>query len=499
MKLSWKPRSLFGKLMFTHLVVVFFTLFVIGIFLTYLMERYFFGMREWELAVQAENAAFLIQEDLIRDDIAALEKTVETLAISLDAKMRVLDRNGNLIMVYLPEDNRKASGDLDEGVGLESKEVTQVLAGNIITKKIYGPQLQRLLVAAPVFEGSGKEHQADTNQAEVIGAILLSVPLLGVQETLARISMLTFYSGAIAALIAGVLAFSLAKKITKPLQEIKKAALNMASGLHQKIEVRSDDEIGRVAHTFNIAVDQVERTMHEQNRLEVLRRNLVANISHELRGPLTSMRGFTEIMLDGLLKEEEKEKYLKIILDHTIHLGRLVDDLLDLSHLESGTFKLKYELVSLQEIAEFSMHSMAPAGEKRGIAMHLKVDPLLPPVWADRIRLHEVLRNLLDNALQHTPAGGELCVNIYRSGGWAVLEVQDTGCGIPAEDLPHIWDRFYKVDKSRSRRGTGLGLAITRQLVELHGGKIELESSPGSGSTFKVYIPLNRGPGKGSK
>ncbi len=500
MKLSLRPRSLFSKLMLTHLVVVLFTLVVIGIFLTYLMERYFFGMREWEMAVQAENAAFLIEKDLLRDDLRAIEKTVRTLGISLDAKMLVLNRFGKEIAVFLPEDGRNVIGDSDKGVGLEEAEIAQLLAGNIITKKVYGPRVQRLLVAAPVFEGEEKTQLPEDEQAEIIGAITLSVPLLGVQETLARISRLIFQSGAIAALIACALAFSLAKKITRPLQEIKKAVSDMASGLHQRIEVTSDDEIGRVAHTFNIAVEQVEKTLEEQSRLEILRRNLVANISHELRGPLTSMRGFTEIMLDGLLKEDEKEKYLRIILAHTLHLSRLVDDLLQLSNLESGTFELRCELIFLQGVAEFSFQSVVPAAKEKGIIMHRKIDPLLPEVRADRSRLHEALRNLLDNALQHTPPGGEVYFHLYRSREFAVFEVRDTGSGIPEEDRQYIWDRFYKVDKARNRgsKGTGLGLAITRQLVELHGGTIELESDLGRGSTFKIYIPLDPSPGEHS-
>ncbi len=493
MKLPWKPRSLFGKLMFTHLVVVILTLFIIGFFLTYLMERYFFGMREWELAAQAENAAFLIQEDLLEGDIQAIQKTAGTLAISLDAKIRILDRHGDLIAVFLPEDNEHVNNPADEGVGLEQKEITQVLEGNIITKKVFGPQLQRLLVAAPVLKTDIKEYPPDVEQAEVIGAITLSVPLRGVQETIARISLLTFYSGTIAALIAGVLAFSLAKKITRPLQEIKKTAMNVAAGqLGPKIEVKSDDEIGRVAHTFNIAVDQVERTIQEQKRLETLRRNLVANISHELRGPLTSMRGFTEVMLDGLLKEEEKEKYLRIILDHTIHLSRLVDDLLELSHLESGNLRLECETISIEDVAEFSFQSIAPAAKEKGVQIKLQLKQPLPAVWADQSRLHEILRNLLENAIEHTPPGGRVCFNVSSSPHSVVFEVIDTGDGIPDEDQPHIWERFYKVDKSRNRsRGSGLGLAITRQLVELHGGHIELDSEIGSGSAFRVVIPLS--------
>ncbi|NLC52055.1 MAG: HAMP domain-containing protein [Firmicutes bacterium] len=492
LKLPFKIRGLFGKLMITHLIVVFITLLVIGFFLTYLMQRYFFGAREWEIMAQAENVASVVQEDLFHDNLDGVNKTVRTLALSLGIKIEVLDQNGAPITISAPEKESDRAGEEDEGVLLESGEIAQVLDGNTLTKKVYSPRVQRLLVAAPVFELT--EDEQNPEFANVIGAITVSAPLSSVEETIAHISRLIFYSGTIAVIIAGLIAFSLAKKITQPLQGINNAALNMAAGKYRysKIEVDSDDEVGRLAQTFNYAVEQVEKTIREQKRLEVLRRNLVANVSHELRGPLSSMRGFAEVMIDGLLKEEEKEKYLKIILDNTIHLSRLVDDLLELSNLESGNLSLKYEQFSLQELAEWSYQNIYPKCKEKGVSLHLEVEQTLPLIWGDRSRLHEVQTNLLDNALQHTPPGGDIWLKVYNYlSNLVVMEVKDTGSGIPSEDLPHIWERFYKVDKSRrkSSGGTGLGLAITKQLVELHRGKIEVESSSGLGSTFRVYLP----------
>lgn len=496
-KLPGKPRSLFGKLMLSHLVVVALSLVIIGFFLTYLIENYFFSARELEVVGQARDAAYLVGEDLVNNDLEAVRKTAETLAYSLDAKIRVLNYNRLLVYTFDPEKDPEVHyNGFDDGVGLEEREIDHVFKGNMLTKKVYGPILQRVLVAAPIIR-SGYETEigsrSDQEEPPVIGVVTLSVPLRGIEETITQISRLMLYSGSIGVLIAAIIAFSLSKTLTRPLQKINRAALDMAAGNFRcKIDEESDDEIGGLVKTFNYSVEQVEKTLEEQKRLEKLRRNLVANVSHELKAPLASVRGFSELMLDGLIDESEKEKYLQVILDNSVHLSRLVDDLLVLSHLESGQVSLEKEEVSVESLARWSFESVAPHGESKEIKLNLDLEPSLPVFKGDRHRLHEILVNLLENAIEFTPSGGEVGLKVYRDGTQLVMEVQDTGCGIHDDELPSIFDRFYKVDKSRRRsnRGSGLGLAISRQLAELHGGTIEVESVLGRGSTFRVMLPL---------
>ncbi len=496
-KLPRKPSSLFGKLMLSHLVVVALSLAIIGFFLTYLIENYFFSARELEVVGQARDTAYLIGEDLANDDLEAVKKTAETLAYSLDAKIRVLNYNRLFVYTFDPEKDPDVHyKGFDDGVGLEEREIDHVFKGNMLVKKVYGPVLQRVLVAAPVMRGDYETEsgsRSDYEEPLVIGAVTLSVPLRGIEETIAQISRLMLYSGAIGVLIAAIIAFSLSKTLTRPLQKINRAVLDMAGGnFRGKIDEESDDEIGGLVKTFNYSVEQVEKTLEEQKRLEKLRRNLVANVSHELKAPLASVRGFSELMLDGLIDESEKEKYLKVILENSVHLSRLVDDLLVLSHLESGQVFLDKEEVSVESLARWSFESVAPHGDAKEIKMILDLEPPLPVFRGDRHRLHEVLVNLLENAIEFTPPGGEVRLKVCRDGSQLVMEVRDTGCGIHADELSSIFDRFYKVDKSRRRsnKGSGLGLAIARQLAELHGGRIEVESVPERGSTFRVLLPV---------
>ncbi len=490
-----KPRSIFGKLMLSHLVVVGISLIIIGFFLTYLIENYFFSARELEIVGQARDTSYLVAEDLAADDLEAVRKTVEALAYSLDAKIRILNYSRLTILTVDPEMGENGELEAEEGVGFAEREIEHVFNGNMLTKKVYGPAMQRVLVAAPILheEHNGSGLTGSDGEAAVLGAVTLSVPLRGIEETLAQISRLMLYSGIIGVSIAAIVAFSLSKTFARPLQKMSRAALDMAAGnFHCTVNEESDDEIGGLVKTFNYSVEQVEKNLEEQKRLENLRRNLVANVSHELKAPLASVRGFSELMLDGLIDEKEKERYLQIILDNSVHLSKLVDDLLTLSHLESGQVVLEQKELNVDDLARWSFDSITPQGDQKGIKLLYNIEPGLPLIRGDRHRLHEVLVNLLENALAYTPPGGAVSLKVYQNQGQVVFEVHDTGCGISGDELPLIFERFYKVDKSRRRsgKGSGLGLAITKQLVELHGGTIEVDSELNKGSTFRVYLPL---------
>ncbi len=492
-----KPYTLFSKLMLSHLAVVTLSLLIIGIFLIYLIEKYFFSAREWEVAGQAWDVAYLAADDLGRGDLQALEKTIEMLAFSLDAKIRVLDNYGMPILTIDPEtESVEDRVEQQEGVGLEEREIEHIFKGNMLTKKVYGPALQRLLVAAPVYtehSEMGSERVISDEEPQLIGAVTLSVPLLGIEENLTQISRLILYGGAISALVAFVFVYFVSRNLTRPLQKINQAALELAAGNYDcKIKEESNDEIGSLIKTFNYSVEQVERNVEEQKKLERLRRNLVANVSHELKAPLASIRGFSELFLDGLVEESVKEKYLQVILDNSVHLSRLVDDLLTLSHLESGQLSLEKEEISVEALVRWSFESIMPRGEEKKIKMNLELEPALPVIKGDRTRLHEVLINLLENAVEHTPSGGKVSLKVYYLDPLLVMEVRDTGCGISEEDLPYIFERFYKTDKSRAQNSgsSGLGLAITKQLVEMHNGRITVESTPGEGSTFSISLPV---------
>jgi two-component system sensor histidine kinase ResE len=233
--------------------------------------------------------------------------------------------------------------------------------------------------------------------------------------------------------------------------------------------------------------------MTRERRLEEMRREFVANVSHELRTPLTYLQGYTEAILDGLAADPaEEKKYLKIILDETLRLRRLVSDLLDLSRIEAGQVDLPLEEVRLVELVDQVLPKLVPMTADKNLELVTQIGPELPPVWGNPDRLQQVLINLLDNALRHTPDGGRVTVTAREiEGNMVAVSVSDTGSGVPPEDLPYLFERFYKVEKARTRTtaGTGIGLAIVRSVVEAQGGQVWAESSPGAGTTITFTIP----------
>ncbi|MDN5364722.1 MAG: two-component system, OmpR family, sensor histidine kinase ResE [Eubacteriales bacterium] len=233
--------------------------------------------------------------------------------------------------------------------------------------------------------------------------------------------------------------------------------------------------------------------MSQEARLEKMRRDFVASVSHELRNPLFLIQGYTEALLHGLAENrEEREAILQIIMEETGRMQRLVSDLLDLARIESGTFSLQVQPVVLDGLLRRALQRFAQPLEEKDIHLEVEVAPDLPPVLADPDRVMQIVGNLLDNAIRFTPRGGKIGIRAQKEVGKVRVEVWDTGIGIPAEDLPYVWERFYRAEKSRTRRagGTGLGLAIVKKLVEAHGGQVGIESAPGQGTRVFFTLPV---------
>lgn len=230
----------------------------------------------------------------------------------------------------------------------------------------------------------------------------------------------------------------------------------------------------------------------ELRRLEKLRQDFVANVSHELRTPLTSIKGYAETLLDGALKDERNAKdFIEIIYHDSDRLAKLIDDLLDLSRIESGKLKMVLLPVDILEVIKKAFAVLAPQAKKKSITINLDSSPDLPKVLADESRLSQVVLNLLDNAIKYTPEGGKVFIFAFTKEQYVQVDIKDTGIGIPPESLPRIFERFYRVDKARSRQlgGTGLGLSIVKHIVLAHGGQVWVESELEKGSTFSFTIP----------
>ncbi len=292
----------------------------------------------------------------------------------------------------------------------------------------------------------------------------------------------------IAALLAGgvaiVLGVAFSRSLAQPLSRLAAAARAIAANdLTQRVQPGGTAEVVEVGHAFNEMAASLEKA-------EELRRNLVADVAHELRTPLSVLQGNLSGLLDGVFPLEMAE--VARLYDETRLLSRLVDDLRELAQAEAGQLHLDLHPIDVADVVRSTVEAFSAIAAEQQVILTSKAPSDVPPARADRERLAQVLRNLLANALRHTPPGGAIRVTASSRPGWVEVNVSDTGEGIAAEDLPHVFDRFWRSDKSRAREtgGSGLGLAIARRLIEAQGGQIGAESELGRGSRFWLRLPL---------
>ncbi len=289
----------------------------------------------------------------------------------------------------------------------------------------------------------------------------------------------------LASLVAVVVSFFVARRITTPIQRMAAVSRRIARGEYAvRSEVAPTLEIGELAQSLNRMAAELETT--EQRRVQ-----LIGDVAHELRTPITTLQGYLEGLRDGVV--EPSDGLWTRLYDQTSRLNRLTEDLHELFQVEAGVATIQRSAVSPGELVQAAVDAIGPSFAQKGIELRVFLPPGTPPVLADRDRAGQVLTNLLTNALRYTPAGGNVTVSLRPDGQAIWFVVEDTGIGIPAEHLSHVFDRFYRVDPSRSRAlgGSGIGLAIARTLVEAHGGTIRAESAgPNQGSTFSFSLPL---------
>lgn len=302
----------------------------------------------------------------------------------------------------------------------------------------------------------------------------------------------TWITGAVTGVFGLLLGFFLFRQIVSPIQTVTEAASNIASGkLHQRVPAKSNDEVGTLARTFNQMADTLERNQR-------VRQNMIADIAHELRTPVTVLQANLEGMLDGVLPASPEE--IASLRDEVDLLSRLIADLRLLSLAEAGQLKLEKTMVPARQIVEHAIEGFQMQAAEQKVNLVTDVADGLRPVYVDADRMNMVLRNLISNALRYTPENGEIVVRASLKDGEAILSVTDTGRGIAVEDLPYVFDRFYRADKSRNRSsgGSGIGLAIVKQLVEAHGGKVLVQSPVYSnsvqekvGTCFIIQMPYS--------
>jgi len=282
--------------------------------------------------------------------------------------------------------------------------------------------------------------------------------------------------------------------LVQALGDIVQASEQLSKGdLTARVPAGGRDEVARLGASFNLMASRLEAADLEARRMEAARRDFVAGASHDLRTPLASLQAMIEALAEGVVDDPETvQRYLRQSQAEILRLSRLTDDLFQLAQLDAGHFAMQYEPASLSDLVSDSLGSLLPRAAAKGLTISGWVDPQVGLVWMAPLQVGRVLHNLLDNALRHTPEGGTIAVRAAPADGAVVISVQDSGEGISAEDLPRVFERFYRGEQSRSRSagGSGLGLAIAKGLVEAHGGEIWADSGPGSGACFRFSLPL---------
>ncbi|MDQ0155077.1 sensor histidine kinase [Robertmurraya andreesenii] len=359
---------------------------------------------------------------------------------------------------------------------IEEKEREQLLEGKTIQKQGFEERFNRKILAViiPLLDDSRLE-----------GIIYLYVPLARITELTKDFTYLWLIAAVLFLVISFYLGTLLVKKLTRPLQQMKAAADKLSKGDYSvRVLQTSDDEVGQLARAFNHMSSSIQK---EDER----KKEFLANVSHELRTPLSYVNGYTEALLLGIVKsEEEKEKYLALIHRESKRMERLVGDLLDLTKLETDEFQLLKTPLPLAQLVEEAIEKYRLPLKEKNIKLSTHLDPDII-ILGDEGRMEQVIQNMMDNAMKYTEKG-EITLHLEKHAEGCILSITDTGVGIPEKDLQHIKERFYRVNKARTRLdgGTGLGLAISDKIIALHQGKLRISSQLGKGTRVDIILPV---------
>ena len=434
------------------------------------------------------------------DGWKGLQPLLEWMGFVAGRDIAVLDHEGRLV------GDTPGKEDVDTWVGhyfkpvvVNGEQVGEVYVGKGVTVLRSGSEQRELAEKTGLSDKSDLSDRSEKKELAPAWARLATTPIgesydddRAYQEPLwARFTDVTdqslLLSGAIAGPAGLLLVFLMSRRMLRSVRSLTAASQKMGAGdLSQRVPSGGRDEVGRLARTFNAMASDLERAQQQ-------RRNMVADVAHEIRGPLSNVQGYVEAVRDGVLPPDQEN--MGTIHRQVLHLSDLVEDLQLLAETEGGDFRLHHAPGSLTDALLQAVEGVRARAEAKGVALNVILPDESPVMEFDRTRIVQVVDNLLSNAVRHTPSGDSVTVEASFTADRAQVAVSDTGDGIPADALPLVFDRFYRVDPSRSRAtgGVGLGLTIARQLVEAHGGVIRAESETGHGARFTFEIPIRSG------
>ena len=465
-----KSKSLYAKL-FTFVMVIFLVSSVLlGIMSFGFLGSYFTEKNENNLkAIANEVTKITLTLASNRSSAVAYRLSVESIASSTDTQIFVIDDENNVVVSSIEGYEGQIKEKFTKGMLSGKSEVFRA--------RISGDSSAVMLAVSEPIEYNG----------EIVGGVLVSIPLPKVTKTRAEVFKYFFWSMCIAIVFVAVLVYFLAKKITKPLLKLSAAAKSISNGnFKERVEIDDIEELAQLGETFNDMAESIEV-------LEDTRNSFIANITHDLRTPMTTITGFVEGILDGTIPKEKHEWYLSIVLDESKRLSRIVNDLLDISKLEQGSFNLDMNDFELNELVRLNVIKFEKNITDKNIQLSVEFEKENLSVNADKDAISRVLTNLLDNAIKFTNEKGFIDIKVGEKNKKAYVSVQNSGLGIAEEERIHIFDRFYKTDKSRSldKNGAGLGLYIVKNIVHAHGERVWAESKQGEFARFSFTVALS--------
>lgn len=578
-------KSIQWKLVVIYIMLILLAMEVVGIFLVQSIEKYHIDTLSNTLDAKAQLISGYIQRHL---SPVPRPEEINDVIKGFGQEMGIAILDGSASVITSTDDTR-----FQRGMKLLTPEITQASFGtaSMDTRIDSRVKMPYMYYAYPVKDGDS-----------VIGIIYLISSMKSIYDTISSTKRILLTATLISLLVTGVLVFALSKTITGPIQEVTKKAASLARGdFDQKIEVKSDDEIGKLTNMFNFLTTRLKETMEEisdekekleailinmadgvialneegvvihinlaarqmlaleedytgkgfspklerllkidmkqlsasdfdssetlvhvkdailkciyaplkrknrivghilvlqditkQHRLEAMRKEFVANVSHELRTPLTTIKSYAETLLDGAMEEKELSyQFMNVINNEADRMTRLVNNLLELSRLDNR--ETKWDLKAMDSVAILNevITKMRVNIQRKGQVLEVNLPEKSPEVFVDKDKIEQVFQNILSNANKYTPEGGKIIIGLDYTDSMVSISFKDTGIGIPNEDLPRIFERFYRVDKTRSREmgGTGLGLSIAQEIIRAHDGDIQIDSEPGKGTCVTVCIP----------
>ncbi len=468
--------KLFKKYFLTTTAIIVFSLTIMIMILSLVLNNYLAKTKYQTLEKSCNEVTEYLTElsvGTMGDD--EFVKTINALASVLNSDIFLSDSTGNIIACGCDEwiENKKC---YHSEVKIGSKELTSKRGKEsfrLSTLEIY--KNPRYVASEPIF-----------NNENQIGTVFSTAPISAIRELMMTISRLYAFSAIIPIALMFFAIYAMTYRLTRPLRLMSEASKAMAKGdFSKRIPVTSDDEIGELAVSFNQMTNSLVQ-------LEGMRKSFVANVSHELKTPMTTIGGFIDGILDGTIEKDKQDYYLKIVSEEVKRLSRLVQSMLSMAKLESGEFVLKPELFDFREL----LCNIVISQEQRIEAQSLNITGLdeiqSVSLKADKDLIHQVIYNLVDNAIKFTNESGTINFALKYDSKKLTFTIKNTGKGIPQAELPYVFERFYKADKSRSanKNSTGLGLYIVKTILKAHGGGITVTSKENDFTSFSVTLPL---------